>query len=442
MKKEQFAAAILMGGSGKRFGSKIPKQFQLLAGKPLYIHTLEAFINSGLFSQIILVCPEQYIEKVRLEIPDHITIIKGGSTRQESSYNACNSCSDSIKYISIHDAVRPFIHKRILEKNCSLVTKYDAVDTCIPATDTLIYSECGDVIEDIPPRHFFYQGQTPQTFSLSLIKKAHEHALKTKFEGTDDCSLIKHLGQPIYITKGSENNIKITNSIDISIAEKLMGLSEDIAEPIHDNLNNKIFAITGSKGTIGSSLAKAIEEQGGQVLTISRNTAQYQANLSNANEAKSIFDQIYKEYGFIDGLINCTGHFLVKNIQKHQPEDIHKLVHDNFLAYVYACQYAKIKNMGHIINVGSSSYHRGRQNYAIYSALKAAIVNFTQGLAEEYSHLFVNVINPPRVNSKMRKQFFPKEDPSLLLQPEVVANHIVQILKSEKTGLTIDIKKT
>ena len=112
-------------------------------------------------------------------------------------------------------------------------------------------------------------------------------------------------------------------------------------------------------------------------------------------------------------------------------EEIEKMLHDNLLASIYSCKYAQIVKGGHILNIGSSVYAKGRSNFAIYSSSKAALVNFSEAFAEENPDLFVNVLSPCRTNTPMRRKSFPSENSDLLLQPEEVAAKARDILLSK-----------
>lgn len=218
-------ALILMGGTGERFGSTTPKQFHLLAGKKVYLHTLETFLESNLFEEIILVCPPAWIPLVKEEIAHHslCRVISGGATRQESSFNGILACGNDARLLVIHDAVRPFITREILEENISGALQYGAVDTCIPSADTLVHAPKQMRIESIPNRAEYMRGQTPQSFDYSLIFQAHLEAKKRGIcNCSDDCSLVLQSGHPVYVVMGSEHNMKITSELDLFLAEHIL----------------------------------------------------------------------------------------------------------------------------------------------------------------------------------------------------------------------------
>src|ERR1700719_729479 len=116
------SAILLMAGIGSRLGSPTPKQFHLLGSKKIYLHTLEIFLASELFQQIILVCHPDWTSEVKNEIPSdsRILIISGGPTRQSSSLLGLKACNRA-DFVMIHDAVRPFVSQEILERNLAAV---------------------------------------------------------------------------------------------------------------------------------------------------------------------------------------------------------------------------------------------------------------------------------------------------------------------------------
>ncbi len=122
----------------------------------------------------------------------------------------------------------------------------------------------------------------------------------------------------------------------------------------------------------------------------------------------------------------------LKNLSAHEIEE---MIRVNLTGLIFSFKWAQVKEGGHIINIASSSYARGRKGYAIYSSAKAGVVNFSQALAEERPELQVNVVVPQRTNTAMRHACFPEERADSLLAPEKVAASIIQLLKqSNLTG--------
>lgn len=210
---------LLMAGAGLRFEDPIPKQFHLLHGKKIYLWTLQVFLDSYLFEEIILATSQEKCEEVKQEVGANARVIPGGKTRQESSHLALKACGQGTEIVVIHDSVRPFVTEKILKQNIAGAQKFGAVDTCIPMTDTLVHAPDHKKIHTIPSRSEYYQGQTPQSFSYPLILEAHE---KTKIRGaTDDCQLVLDQGKAVHLVEGAKENFKITSQFDLKSASTI-----------------------------------------------------------------------------------------------------------------------------------------------------------------------------------------------------------------------------
>lgn len=213
---KRIGAILLMGGVGQRFGSEIPKQFHLLHGKKVYEYPLQTLVSTGFFDEMVIVSHPDW------PLVSHVPVVKGGKTRQESSYLGLKALGTRPEIVLIHDAVRPFVTEKIIRENLSTAITWGAANTCMPSTDTLVYAPGKEKISAIPKREEYLRGQTPQTFRRDWILEAHEKALREGIENaTDDCSLVFRLGRPIHIVQGEERNMKITSPFDLWIAEQL-----------------------------------------------------------------------------------------------------------------------------------------------------------------------------------------------------------------------------
>lgn len=226
---------ILAGGLGKRMGQiEKPKQFLTIGDKPILIHTVEKFCLCNEFEKILILCPKQWIEHTKSLIrkyigdEDRIEVIEGGSVRNETIMNAINFIEsegnlDENTIIVTHDAVRPFVTYKMIEDNIKAAEAYGACDTVIPATDTIVASEDGVIISDIPQRSKLYQGQTPQSFKAVKLKELYEGLSDSEKEIlTDAAKIFVMKGQPVHMVQGATFNIKITYPYDIAVAESLI----------------------------------------------------------------------------------------------------------------------------------------------------------------------------------------------------------------------------
>jgi 2-C-methyl-D-erythritol 4-phosphate cytidylyltransferase len=229
-------AGILAGGKGTRMGrTELPKQFLTIGSKPIIIHTLEQFIISNKVDQIIVATPENWksytediIEKYYPN-NEQINIVIGGSTRNETIMNICKFIKENSKdkenIVLTHDAVRPFITQRIINDNIEamLDKKVDAVDTVIPAHDTIVESTNNDIITNIPIRDYMYQGQTPQTFRVDELMNIYE-SLKDEEKDilTDAAKIYVLKSKNVKIVQGETFNMKITTQHDLKLANAIV----------------------------------------------------------------------------------------------------------------------------------------------------------------------------------------------------------------------------
>lgn len=229
-------ALILAGGIGSRMGIvDKPKQFIDIYGKPVIIHTLEAFDNHRDIDYIAIACIKDWIEDLKILIRKYDIskvkwIIDGGDTRQESVTNGIkameNFCSDD-DVIVIHDSVRPLINSRIISENVEKAKVYGAVDTVIPSHDTIIKSIDDKTINNVPKRSELYLGQTPQSFKYSIIREAHKYALEKNIENaTDDCQLLLAMQKNVYLVNGDKLNFKITSFEDLTLLKAIVKLGK------------------------------------------------------------------------------------------------------------------------------------------------------------------------------------------------------------------------
>lgn len=159
---------------------------------------------------------------------ERLVVLEGGSTRNETVMNAVayiedNYGIDSQTAIVTHDSVRPFVTYRIIRDNISAMEEFDACDTVIPASDTIVESHDGAVISDIPDRSTMYQGQTPQTFKVGVLKELYESLSSDELDIlTDACKICVLRDKPVALVRGETFNIKITYPSDLKMAKALL----------------------------------------------------------------------------------------------------------------------------------------------------------------------------------------------------------------------------
>jgi 2-C-methyl-D-erythritol 4-phosphate cytidylyltransferase len=453
-------AVILAAGNGERSGFDVPKQMMKLAGRPIVEHTILTFENCMCIDEIIVVTNSKCIEKIEDIVSNRgftkvKKIINGGKERYESSLAAINACESESEDIDIklifHDAVRPLVNDRIIIDVVLALDQYNAVDVVVPTTDTIISANpITNTIDSVPERSRLRNGQTPQGFSLTTIRSAYDLALKDpNFKTTDDCGVVlKYLPEEkIYLVTGESNNIKLTYQEDLHVIDKLLQLNskkivwDKVSSRTLAKLKNKVMVIVGGTSGIGFEMAKIAEAYQARVVVISRRTG---TDITNLDCLYKKFENIKKEYGAINYVVNTAAVLVKQPLALMDYADVIEAIKINYIGAVHvaiaAYQYLK-ESHGHLLNFTSSSYTYGRAYYSLYSSAKAAVVNLTQALAEEWHPQFirVNCINPERTDTPMRRRAFGIEPPETLLCARDVALFSLGVLLNEATGQILDI---
>lgn len=448
-------AIILAGGVGERFGTEVPKQFVKLSGKPVIGHTLDIFEGNPHVDHVVVVVNPRYLEQTRSLVKECglrkvSAVVPGGATRQASSFEGLKSCPDGTTHVLIHDAVRPFVDDDIIDRCVSALKEHQAVDVCLASTDTIVEVDGNQDISGIPLRSTLRRGQTPQGFRYSLILQAHQLALREGFtDSTDDCNLlVRSRLAPVHTIDGSAYNIKITNPLDIFLAERIFQLRRRNLSPMSRDglasyLNGKVLLVFGGSSGIGKSICELARECGATAISLSRSNG---VDITDASKVKDSLQKVARDHGRIDAVILCSA--VMHRGDLAQAEDRHILdqVQVNLAGNILVSKYAiphLIRTKGKLVFFASSSYTKGREGYSVYSATKAAIVNLMQALADELSgQVDVIAINPQRTRTPLRVSNFGEEDASTLLSPEFVAMRTLGAMASGLTGSVFDISLT
>ncbi|MCU1569968.1 MAG: family NAD(P)-dependent oxidoreductase [Naasia sp.] len=448
---------VLAGGVGVRAGLGMPKQLARIAGKPIIEHTIAAIDSSPDVDEIIVMMEPHHMEPVRKLIADGsypklTNVYEGGTTRNDTTQLALEKLGDEELKVLFHDAVRPFVSHQILRDCIDALDEYGAVDTAIPSADTIIEVREENVIVDVPPRSKLRRGQTPQGFRLSTIRRAYEKASADPgFTATDDCTVVLRYAPnvPIAVVPGSDENMKITEAIDVFIADKLFQLKTAdpagySAEAREEALEAKTLVVFGGSDGIGRGISEAAERYGAVVFPFSRSTTG--THIQERDDVVAALKLAFEATGRIDYVVNAAGVLEMGNLEDFSHEAVRNTIDINLMGPIIIAQeslpYLK-ESKGQLLFFTSSSYTRGRANYGMYSATKAATVNLTQSLAEEWADygIRVNCINPERTKTTMRLQAFGEEPEGTLLSAEQVALASIDTLISGTTGQIVDVRR-
>ena len=217
------SAIIPAAGLGVRLGEE--KQFKLLAGYPLFIHSIRTFINFPKIDEIVVVVPKNKKKKIYdwlkpISHKKNIVITHGGSRRQDSVKNGVLSSDINSDLICIHDAARPFITTKIIEECIISAKNSDGAVVAIPSTSTVKYSK-NNIIEKTINRDNVWLAQTPQVFWRDKLLKAYDNLDKTDIL-TDESVLMEKMGYKISLVLGDKANFKITTLEDWKRAESYL----------------------------------------------------------------------------------------------------------------------------------------------------------------------------------------------------------------------------
>jgi 2-C-methyl-D-erythritol 4-phosphate cytidylyltransferase len=232
--------AMLAGGVGSRMKSAtIPKQFLEVDGQPIILYTLRNMLKVERFDYIYIATHRDYISYMEkmiqeyIDTPGKVRIIEGGKERMDSIHNVtdaivadCGLREEDV--IVIHDAVRPLVTEKILNDSIDAAREYGACVCGLPAVDTMLFSEDGKVVTNIPERSKLYNGQAPDSFRLKRFLDMQDNLTeeqKKVITGTSQICTMN--GQPIYIIEGDALNFKLTTDGDLLIFKSMIGKGEE-----------------------------------------------------------------------------------------------------------------------------------------------------------------------------------------------------------------------
>lgn len=447
---------VLAGGVGARLGLTVPKQMVKIAGKTILEHTVAAMAASPHIDELVVMITPGWSEQTATILGDRYPkvtrILEGGSTRNETTLKVIEALGEDDCKVVLHDAVRPLLDERIIADCVAALDSFQAVDVVIPSADTIVAVGPDEIITSIPDRGGLRRGQTPQAFHLSVLRAAYAKAQEDPyFSATDDCGVVlKYLPEvPIKTVLGAEHNLKVTHPVDLYLADKLFQLASSEApisthEERRARLSGKTVVIFGGSYGIGAEIAHVAEAAGANVVAHGRSTTGL--HVQDPEQIASALAETAEKFGGIDAVVLTAGVLRMGRLAETTDDEVLETVNVNYLAPVHVARasYPYLRSTGgHLLYFTSSSYTRGRENYALYSSTKAAIVNLTQALSEEWAAqgIKVNVVNPERTATPMRSAAFGEEPAGTLLSARAVAETSLDVLCSDATGLVFDVRR-
>lgn len=219
---------IVAAGKGTRLQSELPKPFLSVADRPILVHTLRRFTPIEMVRRIVVVVAAaretlcQEVLHTHGPWPQPITVIHGGTERQDSVRNGLAALETQCEIVVIHDAARPFISVEAIQRSIDAAAETGSAVVATPVRDTIKRADAQHTVRETVSRHDLWLAQTPQTFRVEVIRAAHRWAQRRNIAGTDDATLVEQMGQPVRIVPGDALNFKITTPDDLALAQAVL----------------------------------------------------------------------------------------------------------------------------------------------------------------------------------------------------------------------------
>ena len=221
---------IVAGGSGSRTGSSELKQFRWVAGKPVLLHSVQAFMARRDVGVVVVVLPKAYAADpppwlFQCDV-DRLLVTVGGRERHESVVSGLEYLPEEIEIAVVHDAARPLVTDATIDRVIAEARRGHGAIAALPVVDTLKAVDAEGRITHTVDRTGLWRAQTPQAFPRRMLEEAHVAARRDGIGATDDAALCERLGWPVVVVRGSERAMKITEDPDFARAEALSPLAE------------------------------------------------------------------------------------------------------------------------------------------------------------------------------------------------------------------------
>jgi len=223
-------AIIVAGGSGRRIGGSVPKQFLEVRGVPLIRRVASALAHLQGLTRMVIVAKKEHWRlcstHVAGVVPVELVFAVAGPERQDSVASGLRAVEEECDIVVVHDAARPFVTARLLGRCLAAACQCGAAFAALQATDTVKEVGADGTVARTLDRRAIWLAQTPQAFQKELLVKAHERAQREGVRATDDAALVERLGVPVRAIEGEASNIKITTQLDLALAEAIAALRD------------------------------------------------------------------------------------------------------------------------------------------------------------------------------------------------------------------------
>ena len=225
----RIAAILPAAGLGTRMGAETPKQFLELDGVPIVIFTLRRLAACAAITEFLIATRGEEVASLEARVAQEqfgrpVRVVRGGESRQESVGNALALMAADTEIVLVHDAVRPFVTREMVERLIAEARARGAAIVGIPAIDTVKEVKRENTPEDVAritatiPRERIVLAQTPQAFTAAILREAFDRARQDEFTASDEAALVERIGHDVYVVAGSDRNLKITRPADMDLA--------------------------------------------------------------------------------------------------------------------------------------------------------------------------------------------------------------------------------
>jgi 2-C-methyl-D-erythritol 4-phosphate cytidylyltransferase len=419
---------ILACGLGVRFESRIPKTFVKLNGKHVIQYSVDAMINSNVFSKIIvMVSNKKYYNYTheKVVIVEAKTKTRNETVLRAIQYIETNQRKLQPRNVLFHDAARPLIRADEFKPFIDELSTNDACVTRAGVVDALIQQINGTACEQ--NRDEYVLVQTPEAFRYEILVASKDN-LKTSTKNSIVATI--GVGSCGFISLTRHSNLKITTPKDLFIAEQLLKYTPYIkSEPVA----MKKALVFGGHGGIGKEVCKQLCKRGCEVFAPTHE--QHDLTLTTLQ-----WDWLQQ----FDVIINCVG--LATKDEDGLLLPFNTIMRTNVLGslnILNALNQRPSESRKNVVLVSSSAATRGRQGLTLYSASKAALHSITESLSGELKekNTYVNIVCPEKVNTAMAKRLHGTINTKETLTPSEVARAIISYCKTDEAGSIVHIRK-
>jgi 2-C-methyl-D-erythritol 4-phosphate cytidylyltransferase len=216
---------IVAAGQGSRTGTSELKQFRWIAGKPMLLHSIQAFERRPDVAQIVAVLPRSYagdpppwIFQSDLE---RLLVSVGGAERGDSVWSGIEDLEDDVRIVVVHDAARPLVTDDTIDRVIAAARQGVSAVAALPVADTLKEVDDQQRVVRTVDRERYWRVQTPQAFPRDVIEEAYRAAVRERRYATDDAALVERIGHPVVVVRGAERAMKVTDARDFALLEAL-----------------------------------------------------------------------------------------------------------------------------------------------------------------------------------------------------------------------------